>query len=321
MNRCVSILLLFLFLLWSCNVDVPHRPYSFDHLPVFNKDSAYLFIKKQVGFGPRVPGSAAHDSCASYIVNKLRGYGLQVNEQRFFAYRYDSVLLKGTNIFASLNPQKKRRVLLFTHWDTRFMAERDTDSLLRNSPILGANDGGSGTAILLELARVMSRFPPDVGVDFLFLDLEDQGPPELKGLMDYYKYWALGARYWARYKPADYNPLWGLEIDLAGARGAKFSIEDYSLYYYGYLVKRIWDIAQNLGYDTLFVDYRSRGLFDDHVVINEYGHIRSVLIIENIPHRFFGSYWHTHRDSLEIIDPGVLEAVGHTVLATIYNVK
>ena len=321
MKRLFFSFLIVFFVLGSCSIDVPHKPYRLSGLPEFNGDSAYFFVQKQLSFGPRVPNSPGHDSCAMFIISTLQRYGLKVETQRFVALRYDSVQLKGVNIFASLHPEKKRRVLLFTHWDTRFMAERDADSSRINEPILGANDGGSGTAILLELARVMSMSPPEVGVDFLFLDLEDQGPEEVEALMDYYKYWALGARYWARNKPDNYNPLWGIEVDLAGAKGARFAIEDYSLYYYGFLIKRIWEIGQSLGYDTLFVDFRSRGLFDDHVIINEYAGIRSVLIVENIPHHFYGSYWHTHEDDLKVIDSKVLKAVGQTILTTIYNVK
>ncbi len=313
--------MLILSLLVACNIGVPHQPYKLSGIPKFDKDSAYSFIEKQVSYGPRVPGSAAHDSCALFLISKLKSYGLTVDTQRFSAIRYDSLPLSGINIFASLNPEKKRRILLFAHWDSRFMAERDTDSLMRHRPILGANDGGSGTAVLLELARVMSKHPPKIGVDFLFLDLEDQGPVETKALLDFYKYWGLGAKYWAIHKPPAYKPLWGLELDLVGAKKAKFSIEDYSLYYYGYLIKKIWEIGQTLGYDTLFVEYRSHGLFDDHVVINEYAHIRSVLIIENLPHKYFGSYWHTHQDNMQIIDSNVLGAVGQTVLTTIYNIR
>ncbi len=316
----ISLIILFFFFS-ACNVGVPHEPYRLNDLPEFNADSAYSFVVRQVAFGPRVPNTPAHDSCARFIEEKLRSYGLLVSTERFVALRFDSLPMWGVNIFASLRPELKHRVLLFTHWDTRFIAERDSDSLRRSMPILGANDGGSGTAVLLELARVMSQMPPDVGVDFLFFDLEDQGPAEVHSMIDFYRYWALGARYWSRHKPRGYHPLWGLEVDLVGARGARFSIEDYSLYYYGYLVKRLWEIGQALGYDTLFVDYRSRGLFDDHVIVNEYAGIRSVIIIENIPHHFFGSYWHTHRDSLQIIDANVLKAVGQTVLGAVYNVK
>ncbi len=305
----------------GCIRSVPHDKFNLDNVPSFNSDSAFELIRRQVMFGPRVPNTPAHDSCAQFIMQKLLSYGFDVDTMSFTIMRYDSVPMHCTNIFASFNPSLHRRILLFTHWDSRFIADKDKDSILRNLPVPGANDGGSGTAVLMEIARLIASQPPQVGVDLLFLDAEDQGPPDFVRLEDFEKYWARGASYWVDHKPKGYKPMWALGLDLVGAKNTRFAIEDNSLYFYGYLIKRIWDIADSLGYDTLFIQRRTRGLMNDHIILFQKAHIRSVMISENIPGHIYGNYWHTHKDSLDIIDPKVLKAVGQTVVTLIYNVR
>ncbi len=306
-------------LLYSCNIPLPFNHFKLSGIPGFNADSAYNNIVSLVKPGPRVPNTPAHDSALHFITSKLKSYGYNVTVQSDTALRYDSVILNINNIFAKYPSDNKKRILLFTHWDTRFMAEYSNDSTKKHEPFSGANDSGSGVGIMLEIARLVAQNPPHVAVDFLFLDAEDQGPPYDFGVYNM-KYWCLCSKKWIE-QNKDYKPLYAIGLDMVGSKYAKFAIEDNSLYYYGYLVKKIWQAAAQLGYDTLFLDRRTHGLYNDHVVISQNSNIRAVMIVENIPGKPYGNYWHTHKDSLQIIGKKTLKAVGQTVLTVIYNQK
>jgi glutaminyl-peptide cyclotransferase len=146
-------------------------------VPSFNSDSAYNFIQKQVDFGPRVPNTAAHHQCGDYLVKQLKSYGANVEQQVFNETAYDGTLLQLRNIIASYNSENPKRILLAAHWDTRPYADKDTVD--RDEPILGANDGASGVAVLLEIARnFASNKKPEVGVDLILFDGEDYGEHE-----------------------------------------------------------------------------------------------------------------------------------------------
>ena len=122
--------------------------------PEFNSDSAYAFLKKQVDFGPRVPGTKAHSKCADYFQKKLSSYGLKVNLQQAPITTFDNNTFTLKNIFASYRPELKNRILLTAHWDSRPFADNDIQNI--GLPIDGANDGASGAAVLLEISRLLA---------------------------------------------------------------------------------------------------------------------------------------------------------------------
>ncbi|MBK8339291.1 MAG: M28 family peptidase [Flavobacteriales bacterium] len=175
---------LLLLLLFSCDSDRPSTPPApqpalpaLPPPPSFNADSAYAFVKQQVDFGPRVPGSAAHVACADWMVAKFKSYGASVTEQKGTVTAFNGQQLPLRNIIASWAPAKKERILLLAHYDTRPFADRDDER--KNEPILGANDGGSGVGILLEIARHLGASTDSalLGVDILLTDVEDYGEP------------------------------------------------------------------------------------------------------------------------------------------------
>lgn len=146
--------------------------------PSFNADSAYAFTAAQCAFGPRVMNSAAHDKCGKWIVEKFKQYGCEVKEQTADLKGYDGTVLKSTNIIARFNPQAKRRILICAHWDSRPWADNDPDSTNHKKPVMAANDGASGVAVMLELARQLQADKKlTVGVDFVCFDAEDWGVP------------------------------------------------------------------------------------------------------------------------------------------------
>ena len=137
-------------------------------IPKFNADSAYYFVEKQVKFGPRVISSKAWLNCAIWLEKKLKSYTPNVLIQEAPITTYDGKHHTLKNIIASFSPEKNNRIALFAHWDSRHIADHDTKN--RNTPILGANDGGSGVGVLLEIARQFSKKNPKIGIDIILFD-------------------------------------------------------------------------------------------------------------------------------------------------------
>ena len=294
-------------------------------VPAFNADSAYKFVDQQVAFGPRVPNTAAHRQAGDYLIAKLKEFGAQVQVQEFAAEAYDGTKLQLRNIIASYNPKATKRILLAAHWDTRPFADKDPKAENQQTPILGANDGGSGVGVLLEIARQLGQGPqPQVGVDIIFYDGEDYGEPQ------HFKdeernqekiYWCLGSQYWARNKhKVGYTAYFGILLDMVGAKDAMFYREGYSRNYAPVVVKRVWGWAHELGYGRYFPYENSEPIIDDHYFMNAAG-VPSIDIIEFDPASefYFGDYHHTLEDNMEIISRETLKAVGETVMHAVYH--
>ena len=289
--------------------------------PKFNGDSAYLFVARQVAFGPRVPGTKAHQEAGDYFIRQLKQYGATVSVQNFEATTWDNQRLKLRNIMASFHPEKAKRILLAAHWDTRPYA--DKDSLKRDAPFDGANDGASGTGVLLEIARVMQNIPPAVGVDILFFDGEDWGekhrdPDAAEPLQGNDSWWCLGSQYWAKHKKS-YNAYYGILLDMVGAKGAHFFREGVSAKYAPKVVDKVWQAAERLGYSGLFVNQPQAGIQDDHIFVNEYGNIPMIDIVDFRPGvGYFGDYHHSLKDNMDLIGKETLAATGTVVLNVLY---
>lgn len=289
-------------------------------VPDFDVDSAYDFVEAQVGFGSREPNSRGHKQTRDYLIETLQGFAGHngVYAQNFELIGYDSEKLELTNIIAAFNPTAKDRILLAAHWDTRPRAEEDEDISRQDEPIIGADDGGSGVGVLLELARIFSEHNPPIGVDIILFDGEDYGIPS--DLNNYF----LGARHWSANPPVPgYSPRFGILLDMVGGRGATFPKEGFSRRYAPMLVDNVWKVALELGYDDYFLDVEGPPVADDHLVVNQLARIPMIDIIhyttpdgEKV---VFPPYWHTHNDSMEIIDKSTLNAVGSILLEIIYN--
>ncbi|HET6245447.1 MAG TPA: M28 family peptidase [Bacteroidia bacterium] len=290
--------------------------------PDFNADSAYAFIEKQVSFGPRVPNSKAHAQTAQFLVNKLKSYGFNVILQEGEVTSFDNKILGLKNIIAESKPEARERVMLFAHWDTRPFADQDSKD--RNKPIDGANDGGSGVGVLLEIARQISQYPPEIGVDIILFDAEDYGQPEGTMMERKADTYALGSQYWSK-KPhkTGYKARYGILLDMVGAKDAIFTKEGTSMYYAPMIVQKVWDTASLLGYGAYFIDKKTPGITDDHSYVNSIAGIPSIDIIQydSQTESKFGHYWHTHMDNMDIIDKNTLKAVGQTVLDVVFQEK
>mgnify|MGYP001479259417 CR=1 FL=1 len=285
-------------------------------VPIFNTDSAYFFVEQQVLFGPRSPNSLAHKKCGDYLVSKLEEYGAKIFIQESIESRFDGEKLNMKNIIGSFSPEKKDRIFLCAHWDSRFIADHDT---IRNKePIDGANDGASGVGVLLEIARQISIKKPEIGVDIIFFDLEDQGEGGSGDVLS----WCIGSQYWSKTPHiSNYNAEYGILLDMVGGPGAVFTQEGYSLEYAKEIVDKCWDQAIESGFSDYFSFDKTPGIIDDHLPINEIIKIPTIDIIEYDPatESHFNKFWHTHGDDMNNISKETLNAVGQTVLAVLYN--
>lgn len=290
-------------------------------VPDFNQDSAYAYVAAQCNFGPRVPNTKAHDLCATYFVQKLTDFGLQVQVQEFKSRAYNGLTLNGKNIIASLNPEKEQRILLCAHWDSRPYADHDPDPKNHYKPIDGANDGASGVGVLMEIARIIDKNQPNIGVDIVLFDLEDYGEHKSSNTNSQDS-WGLGSQYWsAQPHKAGYQARFGILLDMVGAKNPTFTKEHFSMLYASGVVDKVWMSAAKLGYGQNFIDVRAGAVTDDHYYINKIIGIPTIDIIHYVQGSESGFYphWHTMNDNISQIDPASLKIVGQTVLHVLFN--
>ncbi|NBC64114.1 MAG: M28 family peptidase [Bacteroidetes bacterium] len=286
-------------------------------VPEFSAEKAYQYIEDQVNFGPRVPNSEAHRKAVQYFRNH---FVETAGQQSVFIQSFQTEVygdsLQLYNILASFATDKQDRILLAAHWDSRPRAEKDPND--PESPILGADDGGSGVGVLMELANIFEENEPPIGVDIILFDGEDYG--ETSDLANYF----LGSRYWGNNPPVSgYSPRFGILLDMVGGQNAQFPKEGYSMDYAPNLVNEVWAIGQEFGYNDLFLDEIGSRISDDHYIVER---LTGIPMINIIHHRMsptgeleFPPYWHTQNDDMDIIDREVLQAVGDVLLELIYN--
>lgn len=317
--RYVSMIVFCLFLFVSCGDQKEKLQFESQgrDVPSFNSDNAFNFIEDQVELGPRVPNSEAHVQAKDFLVAQLEE---SAGKGNVFVQEFNQIVYGDTltmfNILAGFGLQHTDRILLAAHWDSRPRAEQDPDK--PDKPILGADDGGSGVGVLLELARILAENDIPVGVDIILFDGEDYG--EVSDLDNYF----LGARYWSANPPVPgYSPRFGILLDMVGGEYATFYKESYSMRYAPNLVDEIWSIAANKGYEDLFVNQQGGSVSDDHLIVNRQTDIRMINIIHHSVNENgsvqFPPYWHTQDDTMDIIDPATLQAVGDVLLELIYN--
>ena len=301
----------------------------------FNADSAYAFCAAQCSFGPRTMNSEAHELCAQWIQQKFEQYGYSVQLQKADLKGYDGTVLKSTNIIAH-SPLASRRgeggeaIFICAHWDSRPWADNDPDEANWHKPVMAANDGASGVAVMLELARLLQQNDSvRVAVDFICFDAEDWGVPQWSDIADADS-WALGAQYWAETYHSTSNTQhttpntyqYGILLDMVGGQGAKFYREYYSMRYARNIVERVWQAANAAGYGSIFPYKDGGGVTDDHIPVNEKAGIPCIDIINHYPdceQSSFGPTWHTINDDMQHIDRNTLQAVGQTLVQLIYS--
>ena len=289
-----------------------------DTRPDFNGEHALEEVVRQVEFGPRAPGTEGHRRTRSYLLETLRQYADRVGEQPFtYVDQHDSArTVEGSNIVASFNldPEVNKRIMLAAHWDTRPTADQDPDSTNRTLPVPGANDGASGVAVLIEMARLLHADPPDVGVDIVLFDLEDMGD-DVDATTDSTEAktpFAIGSEYFAEHNKG-YRPSYGILLDMVCDRNLRIPKEANSVAYARPIVDKVWTAAARVG-ATAFVDERGQAVMDDHIPFLKRG-IRVIDLIQTpFPH-----YWHTVEDTPDKCSAESLQQVGDVLVEVIYS--
>ena len=319
--------------------------------PAFCADSAFVFCEAQCEFGPRTMNSQAHEDCGAWIMEKFKSYGMSVTPQQALLKGYDGTMLRATNIIASYRPELTDRILICAHWDSRPWADNDPDEANWHKPVLAANDGASGVAVMLEIARLLRGYegtgergyedtsaadtsrtsaPPHprtpdlkVGLDFLCFDAEDWGFPQWEETNDPGNTWALGAQYWAANPHVDgYKARYGILLDMVGGQGAQFYQEQQSLQYARSIVDKVWRASQVVGFGSFFPSREGVGITDDHIPVNRVAKIPCIDIIPYYPdcaQSSFGPTWHTINDDMDHIDRNTLQAVGQTLIQVLWS--
>jgi len=271
--------------------------------PPFDGKRAYEILKKQVSFGPRVPGHGGHDICRDYLVAQLKPLADEVSLQDC-SIVLDRRKVPMENVIARWKPKEPGGVLLCAHWDTRPTADQETDPARRRLPIPGANDGASGVAVLLELAQQFKKAPPPVPVWLALFDGEDYGP----GIDRMF----LGARYFANHLPAGV-PQVGILLDMIGDRDLEIPEEPNSMRAAPAVVRDVYQIAAKLGHSREFPARPGPEIEDDHLPLIEKG----LQVIDLID--FTYPAWHTLADTPDKCSAQSLQTVGDVLSAWVYS--
>lgn len=284
--------------------------------PKFSGDSAFNFVKQQVDFGPRVPGTAPHAACHDFIAERLQSYGAKVELLDTLFANPSGNKVEIRNILGHFNPDARQRIMLVAHYDTRPWADRDPDPAAYKTPIDGANDGASGVGVMLEIARLIAAQSPKTGVDMLFVDYEDSGSysgPDEE--------WCLGSQaYAASLTPGSARPSMAILLDMVGGPDAIFPIEYFSAQAAPEVVDLVWRKADEAGQSSRFVRQMGGAINDDHVYLLKAG-IPAIDIIEcaNDLTGSFNPTWHTLDDNIKNIDRATLQAVGDVITSVVYT--
>ncbi|HLT48149.1 MAG TPA: M28 family peptidase [Rubricoccaceae bacterium] len=288
-----------------------------DRLPDFSGERALALVEEQVAFGPRVPGTEGHAAMLAWLQAELRPLADAVRPHPFtHTDAHDSTRVwEGTNVIASFNlrPEGGRRVMLAAHWDTRPVADQDPDPAKRTEPVPGANDGASGVAVLLEMARILAAHPPEVGVDLVFFDMEDLGddvPPGTDSAAA--NPFAIGSEAFAAANPR-YRPEYGVLLDMVCDRDLRIPQEAYSRINAPEVVARVWEAAGRAG-AAAFLDEPGGPVVDDHVAF-----LRRGIPVVDLIHYPFPATWHTTADVPAACSAGSLEQVGQTLVELLYG--
>jgi len=271
-------------------------------------DAAIGYAKTQIDFGPRVPGTPAWQRTGDWIVAEMRKRADTVVEQRWTHTLKAGGTIPMRNILARFRPAATDRILYVTHWDTRPMADGETDPTKRTHPIPGANDGASGVALFLALGDVLKKTPPTVGVDLLFVDGEDYGNFDKNTDV------LIGSSYFAQHLPSpNYRPIFGVLWDMIGDRDLQIYQEQNSLAQAPEVVTRVWQAAADLGYTNAFVPQVKYAVTDDHIPLLAAGlHVIDVIDLDYPDH-------HKLSDSMDKISAKSLSTVGDVAAALIYQ--
>jgi len=281
-------------------------------IPNFNGDAAFAHLVAQCDFGPRNPGSVGHQKALEYYLNILSPLADSVMTQPFIeTMPRTKEKVEMHNVIAQFNPDAKKQIMLSAHWDTRPWGDRNLSVMRKNQPILGANDGASGVAVLLSLAKILHDNPQDIGVNLVLFDAEDYGTSG-----DSWSY-CKGSQYFSKHLPIPL-PEYAINLDMIGDANLEIYIERISYKQNPSLVLDLWGLAGELKLNG-FKKMAYHSIFDDHVPLYELAGIPAVDIIDFDYPDEKTNYHHTYNDIVENCSPESLWQVGTLMVHHIYN--
>ncbi len=284
----------------------------------FNGDNAYSYIQDQLDIGFRIPGTQERVDCANYFISKFQEID---NNFIYHLHNFTTHLVDCQNVLFKLNEDKPNIIILGTHYDSRAKATKDPDITNRDSPVPGANDGASGSAVLLEIAKVLYNRRENLSCQiwFLFFDAEDQGKDNDYGLDGWD--WCIGSREFASEIDNYYNSTKEsfecmILLDMVGGDNLQFINEQYST---SSLLNELFAVGRQLGYNNQFSSNpETASIIDDHRAFLNIG-ISSADLIINFWDNPGWSYHHTIQDNINHISNISLDVTGKTVEQFIYN--
>jgi len=269
----------------------------------FDGKQAFEYLRQQVTFGPRIPGTPAHEQTGDWILERLRATADTVEVQAFTHVTRKKVTLHLRNFIARFRPTATERVLFLAHWDTRPRADQSANLGAQRMPVPGANDGASGVAVLLGVADALKATPPALGVDLLFVDGEDYG--DFSDSTEV----LIGSRYFASHLPAGYAPLYAVLFDMVGDKNLEIYYEGNSQATAPEVVDRVWRVAHDIGHGAQFRPGVRHTLVDDHVSLQKAG-VHAIDVVD-----FDYPYWHTTDDTIDKVSGESLQIVGDVAVA------
>jgi hypothetical protein len=284
----------------ACAGEKPREPRA------FNAGLAWAHLDEQLAFGPRVAGLPPHERQLRWMTDQLGFRADTVIVQQFTA-NVSGKPLRFANVFARWRPDAKERVLLVAHWDSPRHATRDPEEHLQRRPVPGANEGASGTAVLMELAQLLHETPPAIGVDILLTE----------GLERAEAGTGLGARHFLANRPAGYRPRWAVYVDRVGDRDLRIPMEASSTKAAPDAVRRVWTVAREVGMDSVFVAHIGEALEGEHQLLSAAG-IPTVAVIDP-EHGRLNELWRTTDDAIDQVRRESLGAVGTVLSALVYR--
>lgn len=265
----------------------------------FDPPKAFNHIRSQVNFGPHWAGSPAIKEVRNYLTQELASYGLTVHQDAFMAQtpnpKFPTVEM--VNLIAEIPGKKKDIVILASHYDTKWFPEED---------FLGANDGGSSTGVLLELARVLAKSNPEYTLWLVFFDGEEAMNIEWQGTDHTYGSTHLLNKLRIEKKLSNIRAM--VLLDMIGDKELNICRDESST---GWLKNIIYSTAEELGYQKSFPN-ETCDIEDDHTPFLRAG-VAAVDIID-FDYGPDNDFWHTQEDSLDKISVESLKIVGNTVL-------
>jgi hypothetical protein len=280
----------------------------------FDSKRAMEYLRAICDIGPRISGTDGMKRQQELLEKHFKDLGGDIRWQRFTA-RQKSVRkdTEMANLIISWYPERRRRVILCSHYDTRPLADQELNPRRWREPFISANDGGSGVALLMELAHHMKTLPAEVGVDFVFFDGE-----EYIWDPDGDNYFFGSKHFGSQYRKSPGKALYvaAVLLDMVGGKGALFPLERNSWRLQPQLVRTVWEIAQEHKIASFRSDAFSKGpIDDDHIALNNSG-IPAIDIID-----FDYRHWHRLTDVLENCSGESLEQVAQVLAIWLQRVK